>query len=215
MRVLAEIPAAAAGLRPGTLRRRDLDAYARLLEQLGDARLVLVSGPAPGRHGGALSLAAAGAAGGRDAVLVECELAEPRLAEGLGLASAPGLGEYLRGEVPAERLLKPVALAGPGSQAAIQALVCIVAGRPEPNPVSLLGSERMRHTLASLREAYELVVLDGPGPDSAALAAVADSADAVLAWTADGEAPPLPATASGLVVEAAEPASDEGSGQRS
>jgi hypothetical protein len=205
VRILAEIPARAPGLRPGTLRRGDLEAYAALLDELAAARAALVVGDLPERHEGALGLAAAAAAAGRRTALLECDVSRPSLAEALGLASAPGLREYLSGEVEAERILKPVVLAGPGSAAAREALVCVVGGRPGDDASRLLGSERFRHVLRSLRDAHELLVVDAPPPalgEAATLAAAAE-ADAVLAWTRGGGAPPgLPVEPTGLVVQA-------------
>lgn len=205
MKILAEIPARPPGLRPGTLRRGDLEAYRRLLEELAKARAVVVVGEAPDRREGAIGLAAAAAAAGRRVALLECDLDQPSLAGALGLASAPGLREYLRGDAEAEAILKPVALAGPGSGDARDALVCVVAGRPGADAAALLGSERFRHAVRSLRDAYELLVIDGPPAalgEEATIAAAAE-ADAVLAWAkGPGGAPSLPVEATGLVIQA-------------
>jgi Mrp family chromosome partitioning ATPase len=205
VRVLAEIPARSpAELRPGTLRRSDLAAYGGLLGELADRRTVLVAGEGPTAREGAIGLAAAAAAAGTRTALLECELAAPALAEDLGLARAPGLHEYLRGSAGSERILKPVALAGPGSARATEPLVCVVAGRPAADAATLLGSDRFRHALAGLREAYELlvVVAPSPRPDAVALTLAAAEADAVLAWTArDAEPPRLPVGVTGLVVQ--------------
>jgi Mrp family chromosome partitioning ATPase len=205
VRVLAEIPARSSpGLRAGTLRRSDLDAYGDLLRELAGARSVLVAGEDASRLEGAICLAAAAAAAGTRTALLECGLAAPAVAEALGLASAPGLHEYLRGAAGAERILKPVVLAGPGSGGASEPLVCVVAGRPATDAAALLGSERFRHAAARLREAYELLVIvaPAPDPDPSQLAAVAAEADAVLAWTArDAKSPDLPVSVTGLVVQ--------------
>jgi hypothetical protein len=205
VRVLAEIPPRSSpGLRPGTLRRCDLEVYRGLLEQLVEVRAVLVIGDAPSRHEGALGLAAAAAATGTQTALLECELMQPSLADALGLANAPGLREYLLGEAEAERILKPVALAGPGSAAARDALVCVVAGRAGDDAAGLLGGERFRHALRSLRDAYELLVVDGPSTAIGAgpLGTAAAEADAVLAWVERASVPPdLPVATTGLVVQ--------------
>lgn len=204
MRVLAEIPARSSPeLRAGTLRRSDLDAYGGLLRELSGARSVLIAGEDAGRREGAICLAAAAAAAGTGTALLECDLAAPSVAEALGLASAPGLHEYLRGSVEAERILKPIVLAGPGSAGASEPLVCVVAGRPAADAAALLSSERFRHAAASLRQAYELLVIvaPAPDPDPSPLAAVAAEADAVLAWAERGaDVPQLPVAVTGLVV---------------
>ncbi|HEY5814916.1 MAG TPA: hypothetical protein VIS95_01090 [Solirubrobacterales bacterium] len=204
MKVLAEIPSRpSAELRTGTLRRGDLEAFRGLLERLAGARAVLVAGDTAARQQVAAGLAAAAAAEGTRTALLECDLERPGLADALGLAGAPGLGEYLRGDAEAEAILKPVVPAGPGSAAAEEPLVCVVAGRPAADAERLLASERFRHAVSSLRATYELLVLDGPPPgrDAELLAAMA-VVDATVA-VVDGAdaAPSLPAPVAGLVVQ--------------
>jgi Mrp family chromosome partitioning ATPase len=202
VRVLAKIPARPSpDSRAGTLRRSDLAAYGELLRRLSGSRSVLVAGEADACRAGAVGLAAAAAAAGTRTALLECELADPGLAEALGLATAPGLHEHLRDAAGSEQILKPVALAGPGSADAVEPLVCVVGGRPAVNVAELLSSERFRRALAGLRDAYELLVVVAPA-DPGALIAAASECDAVLAWTApNAEAPALPVSATGLVVQ--------------
>jgi Mrp family chromosome partitioning ATPase len=180
--VLAEIGG------PGTsdggawsLVRADLEALSGLERGLDGRRTVAVSGEE--RLAAALALAAAARARGRRTVLVECDLARPRLAAEVGLAPAPGLHEYLRWEATAPQILQPLLLAGPASRRADEPLVCVVAGREEAEPETLLGLDSFRHAIAKLRTAYELVVLLAPPPDTASgpLEEVGAQADAVLA----------------------------------
>jgi Mrp family chromosome partitioning ATPase len=182
--VLAEI----AGSEPGrervwSLRRRDFERLAPLLERLAPTRAVLVSGTDEATTVLAVALAGAASAAGRRTVLVDCDLGRPRLAADLGLAEAPGLHEYLRWEATAPALLQPLALGGPAAAGATEPLVCIAAGREAADPVTLLGLGSFRHVAAKLRHAYELVVLAGPplDADPAALAALAAEADGLLA----------------------------------
>jgi hypothetical protein len=159
VRVLAEIPARAAPeLRLGTLRRSDLDAYGGLLERLDGARTVLAVGSA-GRAV-ALGLATTAVARGLRSVLVECDLANPSLADSLGLASAPGLSDYLCGAADATQILKPVVLVGPGSADAVEPLVCVVAGGPVDDAAALSAS--LSRAIDGLAGSYDLVVLEGP-----------------------------------------------------
>ena len=152
MRVLAEIPPRTSPeLRTGTLRRSDLEAFGGLLGELGGARVVVIAGDGPGRLEVSVGLAAAAAAAGTRTALVECDLAEPRLADALGLAQAPGLHEYLRGTAEPDAILKPVVLAGPGSAEATEPLVCVVAGRPAGDAGALLASDRLRPAIEGLR----------------------------------------------------------------
>lgn len=204
MKILAEIPPPSSpDLRTGTLRRSDLEAFGGLLGELNGRRSVLITGEATGRRRASAGLAAAAAAAGTRTALLECDLAEPGLAEALGLASAPGLHEYLRGVAESEAILKPVALGGPGSAGAIDPLVCIVAGRPAADAAALLASERFRHATLGLRDAYGLLVIDGPPPGrEAELLAAMAVADATIAWVTRPESrPSLPAPVDGLLVQ--------------
>ncbi len=181
--VLAEIAGPASGnAQAWSLRRSDLEALEKLLGRLGEGRTLLVTGSE--RLSGALAVALAGAAcaAGRRTALLECELSRPRLAAEVALAEGPGLHEYLRWEASAPQILQPLVLAGPAAARARQHLVCVVGGRPAADPATLLGLDSFRHATAKLREAYELVVLDGPGldADGDALAVVAAQADALL-----------------------------------
>lgn len=204
MRILGEIPAPGpTSLRAGTLRRCDQEAFGRLLKELDGTRTVLVTGDRARKRTAAVGLAAAAAAAGTRTALLECDLAEPTLAEALGLALAPGLHEHLRGEADPSRILKPVALAGPGSAEALEPLVCVVAGRPAAEAKALLESESFSLATARLRDAYELVIVEGPpapGGDGS-LEAVAAQADTTLVCVGHTEeVPDLPVPVTGLVV---------------
>jgi Mrp family chromosome partitioning ATPase len=204
VRVLGEIPAPGpTALRAGTLRRCDQEAFGRLLEELGSVRAVMVTGDAC-RQTAAVGIAAAAAVAGTRTALLECDLAEPTLAEALGLATVPGLREHLRGEAGPSRILKPVALAGPGSAAAREPLVCVVAGRPAADAKMLLESEAFPKATKNLRDTYELVVLAGPpqGAGDGSLEAVAAQADATLVCVGRSDrVPDLPVPVTGVVVQ--------------
>lgn len=203
MKVLAEIAARSSpDLRTGTLRRSDLEAYGGLLEELGSVRCVLVTAYGSDRRSVAAGLAATAAAAGTRTALLECNLAEPGLADALGLGNAPGLHEYLLGTADAEAILKPVILAGPGSAEATEPLVCVVAGRPADDSLPLLASDRFRQAVEGLRAAYELVVIEGPPlRDKYALKAAIGLVDATLLCIGSGDSRrKLPIPVTGLVV---------------
>jgi hypothetical protein len=203
--VLAEIGGAPDGARAGALRRADLDALSGLLRRFADRRVLLLTGEEEVKSEVAVGLAAAAGASGRATVLLECDLARPRLAEMLGLRPRPGLQEYLRWEASAPEILQPLVLAGPASAGATDPVVCVVAGAPATNASVLLASESFSNAIAKLRSAYELVLVDGPplaqGGDSLALAVAAAEADATLACVSAGASLPkkLPAPVAGLV----------------
>jgi len=203
VKVLAEIPSrSSADLRTGSLRRSDLEAFDGLLAELGAARTVLMTGTDEHPRRAAVGLAAAAAAAGTRTALLECNLADPGLADALGLANAPGLHEYVTGTADVEAVLKPVAVAGPGSSAATEPLVCVVAGRPSAEAPRLFASDRFAHALAGLRDAYELLVIDGPRlVEGSSLSLLTPRADAALACLGAREPRRLSLPVAGLVIQ--------------
>lgn len=182
--VLADISGPVPGeSRAWALRREDFEQLAVLDDRLVGHSAVLVSGW--GDHGRELAIAVAATAcsAGRRTVLLECDLARPRLAAELGLSQSPGLHEYLRWKASPAEVLQPLSLAGSAASGASEPLVCISAGRQAADPVTLFGLGSFSHMTAKLRGAYELVVLSGPdlGTERASLEALAPHADCVLA----------------------------------
>ncbi|HEU5063336.1 MAG TPA: hypothetical protein VFT79_09335 [Solirubrobacterales bacterium] len=187
--VLAEITGPAEEARAWSLRRSDFASLEGVLPRLEQQRVVLVAGEGEEPAVAAIALATASTATGRRAVLVDCDLARPRLAAHLGLPDAPGLHEYLRWEAEPADVLRPVVLAGPAAAGAGEPLVCICGGRPATKAETLLGLQSFAHMLAKLRGAYELVLVLAPpvASEPGACLAVARQADAVVAaLPADG-----------------------------
>ncbi|HEX6152861.1 MAG TPA: hypothetical protein VFZ19_04980, partial [Solirubrobacterales bacterium] len=129
MPVLAQISGPAEG-RAWALKRDDFASLERVLPRLEGHRVVLVAGEGEAPAIAAIAAAAAAAASGRRTMLVDCDLAQPRLAAHIGLDPAPGVHEYLRWEAEPADVLQPVALAGPASAGASEPLVCVCGGRP-------------------------------------------------------------------------------------
>jgi Mrp family chromosome partitioning ATPase len=180
--VLAEIAGPVEGARAWSLRRQDFESLEPVLSQLGERRVVLVVGAGEATVA-ALALATAALAAGRRTILVECDLARPRLAAQVGLAAAPGLHEYLRWEAEPQDVLQPVVLGGPAAGGAADPLVCVCGGRAAAKVETLLALQSFAHMVEKLRGAYDLVVLSGPsaGEEPAACAAAAQQADAAIA----------------------------------
>ena len=166
-----------------SLRREDLARLEDLQGDLARRRSLLVTGAEGAMTTVAVAVAGMACAAGGRVVLVDCNLAMPRLAAELGLAERPGVHEYLRWEASPAEILQPIALVGRASAAAGGPLAFVAAGRPAPDPGILLGLQSFRHMAAKLRKAYDLVVLAGPplGPEPAPLSMLAKEADAVLA----------------------------------
>ncbi len=138
----------------------------------GSLRTLLVTSPEPedGKSTVAANLALALARSGRRVVLVDADLRRPSLLEALQPPQPFGLSDHLVGEVRLEDAVQPTRYPD---------LHFVPAGRTAPNPAELLGSERMREFLRTLRERFDVVVLDSPP-----VLAVTDAA--VLARDADG-----------------------------
>lgn len=180
--LLAEVSGPPEGAPAWSLRRGDFEALEKALARLQGQRVVLVSGRREAAPVAAIALAAASAARGQRTILVECDLAQPRLAAYVGLAATPGLHEYLRWEAEPADVLQPVALGGPAATGSADPLACVCGGRPASKTETLLGLQSFAHMVEKLREAYELVLLSGsplldePGP----LLTAARQADAVV-----------------------------------
>jgi len=181
--VLAEIAGPAHGAAAWSLRRGDFERLGEALPELLSRRVVLVAGEGDAPVVAAVGLASAASASGRRTILVDCGVAQPRLAAQIGLTDTPGLHEYLRWEAEPADILQPILLAGPAASGLADPLVCVSAGRPATKAETLLGLQSFSHMVGKLREAYELVLLLAPpvlGEPGSCLA-VASQADATVA----------------------------------
>jgi receptor protein-tyrosine kinase len=181
--VLAEIAGPAEGTRAWSLRRGDFEALGAVLPRLTGHRVVAVTGEGEESVVAAVALASAAAASGRRTILVECDLARPRLAAQVGLDPIPGLHEYLRWEAEPADVLRPVAMTGRESAGMEGQLVCICGGEPASEAEALLGLQSFSHVVEKLRSGYELVLLLAPPvlAEPGACRVVASRADAVIA----------------------------------
>lgn len=183
--VLAQVSGPPEFARAWSLRRADFAALEKALPRLAEQRVVLVSGAREAAPVAAIALAAAASASGRRTILVECDLAQPRLAAYVGLAAAPGLHEYLRWEAEPTDVLQPVVLGGPAAGGGADPLACVCGGRPASKTETLLGLQSFAHMMEKLRGGYELVVLSGPPllEEPGPLLTAARQADAIVAAT--------------------------------
>jgi Mrp family chromosome partitioning ATPase len=159
-------------------------------------KVVLVTSPAPeeGKSTVSLSLACAAGLAGQRVLLLEADLRRPSLAPRVGAKAEPGLSDYLNESADLEKVTQKVRLTPPTpdspsrngssrswSKQKAKTIDCILAGRRVSTAPELLESPRMRELLSSLRDTYDLVVID-----ASPMLAVADSleiapfADAIL-----------------------------------
>ena len=127
--------------------------------------------PGEGKTTTAVNLALALAEGGEKVVLVEGDLRRPKISEYMRVESAVGLTTVLIGKIP---------LADAIQASATDGLAILTSGSTPPNPAELLKSSSMATVIASLRESYDIVLIDAPPllpvTDGALLAAQADGA---------------------------------------
>jgi capsular exopolysaccharide synthesis family protein len=133
--------------------------------------VVTSSLPGEGKTTTAVNLALALAEGGEKVALVEGDLRRPKVAEYLRLESAVGLTTILIGKLALDDAVQATATDG---------LSVLTSGATPPNPAELLKSGAMAALIASLRDAYDVVLIDAPPllpvTDGALLAAQADGA---------------------------------------
>ena len=119
----------------------------------------------------AANLAVAYAQSGRQVILLDADLRLPGVHNLFGLAGVPGLTDLaLSDELNLQDVLQPTEVPG---------LRILAAGTIPGNPAELLGSQRVKGLLASIRSEADLIVIDtapvGVVTDAALLAADADA----------------------------------------
>ena len=127
-----------------------------LLSSIDEAqRVILVTStlPGEGKSTFAFNLAMAHAKTQRT-LLIDADMRRPTLAKAFDLPPAgKGLSNLVAGTAPeSECLVKPK-----GSE-----LTLLPAGALPPNPLELLSSKRFAQTLASLKERFDIIIIDSP-----------------------------------------------------
>jgi len=111
----------------------------------------------------------------RRVLLVDADLRRPQLHEVFQVPSVAGLNDGLKS--PEEQRLSTIEISS--------RLVLLPAGRPDPDPMSLLTSQRMRHVLQEAAATFDWVIMDTPPvvqlPDTSLLADMVDLAVVVAA----------------------------------
>ncbi len=90
-------------------------------------------------------------------LLIDCDMRRPSISVKLPIARAPGLSNYLSGQVQLNDIPQLCNLKGEEDAFAV-----IAAGNNPPNPVELLSSGRMTRMLDQLRKMYDYIILDLP-----------------------------------------------------
>ncbi len=155
--------------------RTNVQVYA--LDRQRKSILVTSATAGEGRTTTVCNLGLTMAKAGARVVVVDADLRSPSIARYLGVPGTPGLTDVLEVGLPVEAAVRPVG----------QMLDALPSGLCPPNPSELLGSQQMADLLATLRERYDVVLIDTspllPVTDAAVLA---QRVDAVLVVTREG-----------------------------
>ena len=118
-------------------------------------RALAVMSPLPGEGKTATvcNLAVALAQAGKRVVIIDADLRRPRLHKVFRVKNLNGLTKYLTADLPLEDLLHATP---------IPTLFLINSGPVPPNPLEILGSEKMGKLLGRLKEDFDFILVDTP-----------------------------------------------------
>ena len=178
-RKLAVIAVSADATSPAAEAYRSLRTSVQFARQAHDLRALLVTSPAAaeGKTSTLANLGAVFAQAGERVAVVSCDLRRPRLGQFFGLAETKGLTSVLLGEQTLEEALQQA----PG----YDHLWVLGSGPVPPNPAELLNGPAVRQLFGSLREKFDLVLVDSPPvlpvTDAMILSAYADGTLIIVA----------------------------------
>jgi succinoglycan biosynthesis transport protein ExoP len=113
--------------------------------------LITSAQPQEGKTATAVNVAITLAQNGAPVLLIDADLRNGHCHRLLSLENESGLTNALVGDGNASELIRKTALAN---------LFLLPRGAIPPNPAHLLGSERMRHVLASLETGFSFIIID-------------------------------------------------------
>ena len=116
--------------------------------------MVSSSGPKEGKSTSISNLAITFAQMGNKTLLIDGDLRRPVLHKLFALEKQPGLTNVLVGRQDFKSTVKKIE--------GLESLEVLTCGVIPPNPAEILGSERMRELLESLKKQYDIILVDAP-----------------------------------------------------
>jgi len=123
-----------------------------------DSHVICVSSSLPGEGKSLTSINLAHSLSqlNKRVLLIDCDLRKPTMALKLGVRQEPGLSNYLVRQCEINEAIQRLNLSG-------DVIIDVIpAGDIPPNATELLSSERMARMTESLREIYDVIILDLP-----------------------------------------------------
>ncbi|HWG62269.1 MAG TPA: polysaccharide biosynthesis tyrosine autokinase [Streptosporangiaceae bacterium] len=150
------VASAAEPTSPAAESYRSLRTSLQFARQARDLKTLLVTSPAAaeGKTSTLANLGAVFAQAGERVALVSCDLRRPRLGQFFGLEEQSGLTTVLLGQQTLEEVLQPVQ--------GYECLWMLGAGPVPPNPAELLNGPMTKEIFDTLRESFDLVLVDSP-----------------------------------------------------
>lgn len=149
-----------------------------------DVKTIVVtsSDPREGKTTVSCNLAVSIAQTDKRVLLVDCDMRKPRIHKVFGISNSVGLTGILMGEKKIEDVAykdKEKETVDGREKESKGFLSVVTSGPIPPNPAELLGSTRMKEFLKSMRELFDIIILDSPPvnavTDSAILSTIADA----------------------------------------
>lgn len=118
-------------------------------------KIILVTSPAEheGKTFVSINLAGSFAQSEKKTLLIDCDLRRPRIHTIVGGDKKPGLFDYLSGNAKLEEIIREIKP---------NYLSYISSGSIPSNPVQILESKSMQNFLETIREFFDIVVIDSP-----------------------------------------------------
>jgi capsular exopolysaccharide synthesis family protein len=128
-------------------------------DKVTETILVTSANPGEGKSVTAANIAVTMAEAGRRTVLLDLDLRKPSVHKIFGCSRKPGFVELaFAPKTPLDNDIHPAT----AYRSDVDNLFVVPAGNKVPNPAELLGSARLRELMRTLREHFDVVVIDSP-----------------------------------------------------